>query len=224
MLLAEDLLLLLTDDTTGRLAVPGAPADAGLGGAVLAELALMGKVDLTGEAGPGKPWRLAVYDPSPAGDAVLDAALAIVLAHEGKKPSAVIKPLGKHLRQTLHGRLVGRGVLRAEQARILGIFPAHRWPALDTSHEEQVRQQLADALTRQAAPDSRTAELVALLYALRCEHKVVDPRPYGMSRGQLRARAMEIAMDSWVSAAVREVIAETIVVGAGAAGVAAVGV
>ena len=46
MLLAEDLLLLLTDDTTGRLAVPGAPADAGLGGAVLAELVLMGKVDL----------------------------------------------------------------------------------------------------------------------------------------------------------------------------------
>ena len=98
------------------------------------------------------------------------------------------------------------------------------WPALDTSHEEQVRQQLADALTGQAAPDSRTAALVALLYALRCEHKVVDPRPYGMSRGQLRARALEIAMDSWVSAAVREVIAETIVVGAGAAGVAAVGV
>jgi hypothetical protein len=39
MLLAEDLLLLLTNDTTGRLAVPGGPADAGLGGAVLAELA-----------------------------------------------------------------------------------------------------------------------------------------------------------------------------------------
>ena len=64
MLLAEDLLLLLTDDTTGRLAVPRAPADAALGGAVLAELALMGKVDLTGETDPGKPWRLAVYDPS----------------------------------------------------------------------------------------------------------------------------------------------------------------
>jgi hypothetical protein len=33
MLLAEDLLLLLTNDTTGRLAVQGGPADAGLGGA-----------------------------------------------------------------------------------------------------------------------------------------------------------------------------------------------
>jgi hypothetical protein len=40
----------------------------------------------------------------------------------------------------------------------------------------------------------------------------------------LRARAEEIAMDSWVSAAVRQVIAEAIVAGTGAASAAAVGV
>ena len=224
MLIAEDLLLLLTDDVSGRLAVPATNANAALGGAVLAELALLGKVGLSGEADAGKPGRLVVNDPSPAGDAVLDAALEVVLTHLGKKPSTVIRPLGKHLRQALDERLAAAGVLRAQQARIAGIFPAHRWPALDTSHEEQARQQLADALTRQAAPDSRTAALVALLYALKCEHKVVDPRPYGLSRGQLRARAEEIAMDSWVSAAVRQVIAETIVAGTGAASAAAVGV
>jgi hypothetical protein len=99
-----------------------------------------------------------------------------------------------------------------------------RWPALDTSHEEQIRQQLADALTGKADPDSRTAALIALLYALDCEHKVIDPRPYGLSRGQLRARAEEIAMDSWVSAAVRQVIAEEMVIGPGAASAAAVGI
>jgi hypothetical protein len=36
VLLAEDLLLLVTDDASGRLAVPGMQADAGLGGANLA--------------------------------------------------------------------------------------------------------------------------------------------------------------------------------------------
>ena len=209
MLIAEDLLLLLTNDTSGQLAVPAAHADAALGGAVLAELALLGKVDLAGEADAGKPGRLVVRDPSPPGDAVLDAALEVVLAHQGKKPSAVIRPLGKHLRQILHERLTAAGVLRAQQARILGIFPAHRWPALDTSHEEQVRQQLAGALTGQAAPDCRAAELIALLHALNCEHKVIDPRQFWLSRRQLRARAGEIATDDWASAAVREVINET---------------
>jgi hypothetical protein len=100
-------------------------------------------------------------------------------------------------------------VLRAQQARIAGIFPAHRWPALDTSHEEQVRQQLAGALTGQAAPACRAAALIALLHALNCEHKVIDPRQYGLSRRQLRARAEEIAIGDWASAAVRQVIDET---------------
>ena len=99
MLLAEDLLLLVTDDTSGRLSAPAAQVDAGLGGANLVELTLMNKVDLSGEGEEGKPGRITVRDPSPAGDEVLDAALEIVLAHQGKKPSAVIRPLSKNLRR-----------------------------------------------------------------------------------------------------------------------------
>jgi len=54
MLLAEDLLLLVTDDATGRLAVSGEPADAGLGGANLLELTLLGKVDISGPQDQGR--------------------------------------------------------------------------------------------------------------------------------------------------------------------------
>ncbi len=80
MLLAEDLLLLVTDDGSGQLSVPAAQVDAGLGGANLVELALMNKVDLSAEGEAGKPGRIIVKDPSPAGDDVLDAALEILLA------------------------------------------------------------------------------------------------------------------------------------------------
>ena len=54
MLLAEDLLLLVTDDTSGRLSAPAAQVDAGLGGANLVELTLLTKVDLSGRGGPGQ--------------------------------------------------------------------------------------------------------------------------------------------------------------------------
>ena len=101
MLLAENLLLLVTDDASGRLSVPGSQLDLGLGGANLVELTVMGRVDLSGEKGAGKPGRLIVRDSSPAGDEVLDAALRIMLAHAGRKPSAVIRPLGKDLRRRL---------------------------------------------------------------------------------------------------------------------------
>ena len=221
MLIAEDLLLLVTDDASGRLSAQEAQVDAGLGGATMVELTLMRKVDLSGETDEGKPGRIVVLDASPPGDDVLDAALEILSAHQGKKPAAVIKPLSKNLRRTLYERLAASGVVRAEQGRALGIFPVHRWPAQDASHETEVRRLVTQALTQQTAPDTRTATLIALLHTLKCEHKVVDPRPYGLSRRQLRARAGEIAEGNWASEAVRKVINEMIAAAAAAASAAA---
>jgi len=59
------------------------------------------------------------------------------------------------------------------------------------------------ALVQQQAPDARSAALIALLHALRCEHQIFDPRPYGLSKRQLRAQAEEIAKSSWASEAIR---------------------
>jgi len=209
MLIAEDLLLLVTDDASGRLSAPAAQVDAGLGGANLVELTLLNKVGLSGEQDQGRPGRITVRDPSPPGDAVLDAALQVVGAHQGRKPSTVIRPLSKNLRQTLYQRLADSGVVRAERGRILGIFPDHRWPAQDASHEMEVRRLVTQALVQQVAPDARTAALIALLHALKCEHKIVDPGQYGLSRRELGARAEEIAKGNWVSEAVRKAIEET---------------
>jgi Golgi phosphoprotein 3 (GPP34) len=210
MLLAEDLLLLVTDDASGRLSAPGAQVDAGLGGANLVELTLLGKVDVSGEQDQGRRGRVIVRDPSPPGDDVLDAALRILVERQGSKPSAVIRPLGKNLRPALYQRLAAGGVLRAGQARALGIFPTRTWPAQDPSHEAEVRQLVTQALVQTAAPDERTAALIALLHALKCEHKIVDARPYQLSRRQLRARAAEIAQGNWASEAVRKAIDEMI--------------
>jgi plasmid stability protein len=208
MLLAEDLLLLVTDDGSGQLSAPAAQVDAGLAGANLVELALMDKVDLSGEAEEGRPGRIVVRDPAPTGDDVLDAALKILAANQGKKPSAVIRPLSKNLREALYERLAAAGVIRAERGKILGIFHTRTWPAQDASHEAQVRELLTQALVQQTAPDTRSAALIALLHALRCEHKVVDPALYGLSKRQLAARAEEIAQGNWASGAVRKAIDE----------------
>ena len=208
MLLAEDLLLLVTDDASGRLSVPAAQADAGLAGANLLELALMGKVGLSGEHDHSKPGRIVIRDPSRTGDTVLDTALQIILAHQDKKPSTLIRPLGKDLRHTLYERLASNGMIQTSQQRILGLFPAHRWPAQDSRHETQVRQHLIQVLVQQSTPDEKTAALIALLHALRCEHKIINPGDYGLSRRQVRSRAEQIAKGNWASEAVRKAIQE----------------
>ncbi len=186
----------------------------------LVELTLLNKVDLSGDGDQGKPGRIIVRDPSPVGDEVLYAALEILITRQGSKPSTVIRPLSKNVRHGLYQRLAGSGMIRAGRGRTLGIFPARTWPAQDSRHEEQVRQLVTQALVQQAAPDARTAALIALLHALKCEHKVIDPRPYQLSRRQLRARAEEIAMDNWASEAVRKAISEMIAATAAAAAAA----
>lgn len=221
MLLAEDLLLLVTNDASGRLSVPSSQADAGLGGANMLELTLLGKVDISGPEDPGRAGRIVVRDPSPAGDEVLDAALRTLVAQQGKKPSAVIRPLSKNLRPTLHQRLAASGILREERGRVLGIFPVRAWPAQDPGHEDGVRQQVTQALVQPGVPDERTAALIALLHALKCEHKVVDPASCGLSRRQLRARAGEIAQGNWASDAVRKAIDEMVAAVAAASAAAA---
>ena len=215
MLLAEDLLLLVTDNASGRLSVPSAQVDAGLGGANMIELTMMSKVDLSGDGDQGKPGRIIVRDSSPTGDEVLDAALGILITRQGSKPFRVIRPLGKNVRQELYERLAGSGAIRPGRGRTLGIFPTRTWPALDAHHEEQVRQLVTQALVQQTAPDARTAALIGLLHALRCERKIIDPRPHRLSGRKLRARAAEIAEGNWVSEAVRKVIIDMNSVAAG---------
>jgi len=172
MLLAENLLLLVTDDASGRLSVPGHQLDPGLGGA----------------------------------NEVVDAALRIVLAHAGRRPSAVIRPLGKNLQRTPYERLAANGAVRAERARVLGVFPVRRWPTQDAGHGAELRRLVTQALVQQAAPDAGTAALIALVHALRCEHKIVDPRRSGLSRRQLRTRAEEITQSNWAPEPVRTLI------------------
>ena len=68
MLIAEDLLLLLTDDDTGELAASSTEADVALGGALLVELALTERVDVAGAHKRVREGRLVVRDASPTGD------------------------------------------------------------------------------------------------------------------------------------------------------------
>lgn len=131
-------------------------------------------------------------------------------AGQGSRPSTLIRPLGKNLRQALYERLASGGMIRAGQGRILGLFPVHRWPAQDSRHEAQVRRRLIQALVEQSTPDGRSAALIALLHALRCEHKIINPGDYGLSRRQLSSRAEQIAKGNWASEAVRGAIQEMI--------------
>lgn len=206
MLLAEDLLLLLTDDDTGKLAASGTEVDMALGGALLVELALLQRVDVAGSGERVREGRLMVRDPSPTGDVLLDDALAVVRQKEGKKPQGVVARLGKGTRVRIYERLAGAGVLRADADRVLGIFATHRWPSQDAAHESMVRNEVITALRDGVTTAPKTGALISLLLALHAVDKAVDPVSVGLSKKELNTNAKRIAEGDWAGRAVRQAI------------------
>jgi hypothetical protein len=202
MLIAEDLLLLLYDDATGKPITGSQGLDYALAGAVLIELTMQRKLDVTTE---GKTGRLQVLDGAPTGDAILDERLAYVVEKPGKKPKDQLGKLSKHLRDQLLARLAERGILQADQGKVLGLFPVTRWPAKDARHEQEVRTKLAAVLTQGLAPDERTGALIALLSALNVVPKIVTD---AVDKRALKQRAKEIADSDWAADAVKKAVAE----------------
>jgi len=207
MLLAEDLLL-VTDDASGRLSAPAAQVDAGLGGANLVELTLRNKVDLSGEQDPGKPGRLVVRDPSTTGDAILDAALEIVLAYQAQE--AICGALGAEQEPAADAvRAAGRrrgGSRRAEQDP--GCRPG---PPVAGSRCQPRGGGAAAGDPGAGAPGGaghpdRRADRPAARARVRGQDR--RPGQHGLSKRELRARAEKIAEGKWASQAVRKAIEE----------------
>jgi len=138
--LAEELLLLALHDEKGTAVVSaGTALPYGLGGALVMELTLQGRLELRGE-------NLVVTDPTPAEDGLLNDALKrIGEAKRERGPKYWVGTLG-HRIQNLKGRLlkelVQKGILRKEQRKILWIFPADRFPTTDAKPESEVRDRI----------------------------------------------------------------------------------
>ena len=206
MLIAEDLLLLLTDDETGKHVVGNPGLDLALAGANLLELAERGKVDVAGPGEPVKAGRIVVRDASPTGDALLDEALRSCADREGKKPPAVLDTLSKGLRKRLLTGLASRGVLQIAEGKVLWILPTTRWPAVDSKHEARVRELVASVLVQGTTPDQRTGALIALLSSVDAAHKVINPSTYGSDKKTIKKRAKEIRQGEWAAGAVVKAI------------------
>ncbi|MBF8192124.1 GPP34 family phosphoprotein [Nonomuraea sp. K274] len=188
--IAEELLLLVHSNA-GKPLVSSLWLDPALAGAILAELAVTGRVELSGR-------KLTINDPAPLGDAELDATLARI-AQKRRSPTWWVQTLqsGKQRRRLLT-KLVTAGVLAEERGRALGIFPVTRWPHVYPGVAANVREEVSGVLTG-ADPDARTATLIAIMHAAGLEQKLFP--------GATRTRVREIAEADWAPAPVTKTVA-----------------
>ncbi|WP_081236733.1 GOLPH3/VPS74 family protein [Streptomyces viridosporus] len=194
--LGEQLLLLSLDDESGT-AKEQAKVALAVSAASLVELALAGRIDVTDD-------RVTVVDATPPGEPALDAALAAVAGRD--RPGRTgdwINRLRTDAVARARAGLLEKGLVREERRKVLGLFPARRYPEADGSVEAAVRQRLdAVVLRGSVTPDERTASLVALLHGAKL-HRLAFP--------DADVRRVEAAMESvahgrWSATAVRHVV------------------
>lgn len=161
--LPEELLLLMLDDATGQVVDRAMPAgDYALAGAVLAELALQGRIDTDLQ-------HLYVTNAEATGNPTLDPALALLRAAPGAQASrGWIETLAAEapaLREALFARLVAQGVLRQQEHRFLWMFAERRYPQVSGREEREVKARLTAVLFADEIPEPRDALLLGLARA-----------------------------------------------------------
>ncbi|MEV0616577.1 GPP34 family phosphoprotein [Nonomuraea sp. NPDC050404] len=210
MLIVEDLMLLMLDDETGT------PSGAGtlhyaLGGAVLVELALLGRVETDG----GGPWlngpKVRPAGDGPLPDPLLQSAYDKV-AERTQRVQPLLLDIGAGLWKLMIDRLVERGLIRRESRRVLGLFRTTRLPSDDPRHEAELRRKIRAVLEDGETPDPRTAAVIALLSSSGTLPALRPPLPWS---GLVRERAKRLEQGNWGAEAVNAAVVRT------AAGIAA---
>lgn len=150
-----------------------------LSGSELFRLAEMGRVELS-------TW-ITVREVRETGDALLDAALADICARGvGSPPRSWIARARPGLRERYLERLAGKGVVRLEKHRALGLFRVNRWRILDIGHAQEVRARL-DAIatsTGELTPDQ--IAFAGLVHVAGLDEALYPAGPGAEARARLR--------------------------------------
>ncbi len=216
MLIVEDLTLLLLDDETGT------PSAAGtlhytLGGALLVELALLGRVE-TEEGTWLQGLKVRAAGDGPLPDPLLQAAFDQV-ARKPRGVQATLLDIGAGLLKPVTERLIERGHIRRESRKVLGLFNVTRTPAGDTGHEAELRQRVRAALVDGVEPDARTAAVIALVSA---SGALPSLRPALAWSSTVARRAKEFEQGNWGAKAVGDAVSQAAAAIAAASAVTAV--
>ncbi|MDO5499164.1 MAG: GPP34 family phosphoprotein [Propionibacteriaceae bacterium] len=204
-LLAEDVALLLLNDTSGWMR--GQFADIALAGAVLTDLAIRGRVRLT-EKGERdvRPKRVVIVDDSATDDPILDAALARLAGRPARWQQTSLQVLRTQVKPAVLQRLVERGILEQREVRLLGLLPLKTYPTLDHSHEDGLRRRLFAVLVQGEQPTVRDACLVALLEAMNLAAKTVAEDVSTVDKRAIHRRAKEFRQQHWAAEAAYRLI------------------
>jgi hypothetical protein len=202
----EALMLLALKDQEGTVAADGVGFPFSLGGSLLAELMLLGKVEIQEVK---KKKFVNLKDSTPVGDPLLDECLEKVRTAKKRAQVNVWVSRFAHLKKLRHRaaeQLCRRGILRADEESVLLIFKRKVYPELDPGPERKVIEALRKAIfSDEEELNPLTSVLVALADKAGVLKNVFDKKELKARKARLK----EIGEGEATAAAVKELVQAT---------------
>ena len=200
--LHEKLMLLVLRDERGTIESHAGMYQLALGGAILAELLLAGRIRIE----DGKKKRVELLGSKPVGDPILDECLQMIAA--AKRPKRATDWVArfanvKRLRHRIAEGLCSRGILKDSEDKVLLIFSRKIYPTIDPRPEARLIDRMRDAIlggSRNLDPD--VVVLVALAHGTGMLRIHFDKRVIKENKQRIE----EIASGNLVSAATAEAV------------------
>ncbi|MFF1255182.1 GPP34 family phosphoprotein [Pseudarthrobacter sp. NPDC058329] len=186
--LPQAFLLLATNDTDGEPVVSQPVLQAGVAGAVLAELDLYGAIELQ-----GKHVRDTGSGTAPGFQQQLEVIRHKSRPHTPKRWVSMLESRAEVHR--LYEDMAGKGVVKHVGEKHLGIFRTTRYPEQNHAPKAALLKEIEDGL-RGGIPEPRSTALIGLLYVTGLLEKLLPDAD--------RSRARGIADGHWPSHAVAD--------------------
>ena len=203
MLICEKLFLLLTKDS-GSPESRLADTAYGLNGALLVDLLLAGRIALNEDRNP----RINIVNPAPANHPVLDRALQILPARNGKRFSSLVPWSKLNPTKDIVTSLSAAGIVTVDTSGFLGSF-SPRYPTVAPTPEQHLRNHLYAVLQGKQIVSEADGTILSILQGLNVAARVLPRAQTGLSRGALKRRIKEIAQANPAGSAVSRAVNAT---------------
>lgn len=199
---AEEIYLLALDDVTGKIVITSKEVvlNSVLVGAVLSELSFIGKIDNDVD-------NLFILNTDATDSPILNAVLD-VLRESGKKEIPlnrclqVLLPKAKDIEQLVLKELIGKGILKEVDEKVLWFFPSRRYPIIDNVEITDVERRLRNLVLSNEIPDPRDAVMVSMVNACGLFPEILSSRELRRSEDRIE----EISKFDMVSQKINELI------------------
>jgi hypothetical protein len=172
----------------------------GLGGALVAELALAKRIRIEGDA-------VVVTDPTPTGDELADELLAGLVEANGRSldPPGWLSRVGMQASPRVHDSLLGAGLVTVEAGDRSWMLVVRKPDRIrPTPAGEEPRRRLREVLLGERDPDPRTAVLAGLasacdlvkLHVPRDARREANERAAALAEGQAMPDAVGEAIEA----------------------------